>query len=100
MSKEFSLDELVHYLMTTLRTYDVRHVTTDYMNHMSKGAQGLVNLERKKIYMRKSLKDGEHDRVLLHELAHVYYDGLLNKDASEEEVWKLAYAWLQTIYKV
>lgn len=99
MSKSFSIDDVVHYLMQTLRTYDVRHVTKDYMGRLEPGAQGLVNLERKKIYLRKDLQNGDHDRVLLHELAHTYYDGLLANNATEEEVWELAYAWLNTIYK-
>lgn len=99
MSKDFNLEQLTQYLLNTFRTYDVRHVTKSYMNRMESGAQGLVNLERKKIYLRNDLKNGEHDRVFLHELAHIYKDGLLAQDAPEEEVWDLAMAWLNTIYK-
>jgi len=95
---EFNVGELARFLAQSLRTYDVRHVTKSYMNRLEPGAQGLVNLERKKIYMRNSLQNGDHDRVFLHELAHVYRHGLLADDSTEEDVWELAYAWLDTLY--
>lgn len=96
--EQFKIDDVVKFLLTSFRTYDLRHVTKDYMNKMCSGAQGLVNFNRKKVYVRKDLQNGDHDRVLLHELSHIYLDGLVGGDNSEDDVWGLAYAWINTIY--
>jgi len=98
--EDFGLDEIVRFLMTTMRNYDVRHVSKSYMSKLypSKEVYGLVNLEKRKIYLRNSLLNGDHDRIFLHELAHVYKDGLIAEDIPEDEIWKLSGAWLKTIY--
>ena len=98
--EEFGLDEVVRFLMTTLRTYDVRHVTPSYMSKLypEQKTRGLINLEKRKIYLVNNMRNGEHDRVFIHELAHAYKDGIVNADATEDDVCGLANAWLKTIY--
>ena len=96
----FGIDEVVRFLMTTFRTYDIRHVNRSYMNKLYPEAQafGLTNLKKRKIYLMKDLQNGDHDRVFLHELAHVYKDGIVGDNASEDDIWHLSTAWLRTIY--
>ena len=93
------LEETTKFLLKVFGDYDLRHLTRKQINKHVKGAYGVTDTNAKKIYIAKDMSGIDCERVLLHEVAHVYMDDLLRREKTEEEVWDLAYKWMRAIYK-
>lgn len=86
-----SLDKFV---LEVLREFDVVHKK----KLSTRDSQVEVNLDRKKIYLKKDGPGYGRDVFLLYGVAEVYYRYYNRKDATKEEKLDLAKKWYSQIY--
>ena|SRR3989304_5810661 len=84
---------LARLILQILSDFDL-----EYVSRLKKDRDGEIDFNNRVIRIRYNLPAYRKNHVLLHEIAHVYYDLYTNTEATEEEVDALAKAWISRIY--